>query len=414
MKLSAGQGARNRPWRDIVVGVVTLLTVAGSLALPAPALARKSADWFWGDVFGHPSRPHRIRHAARVPLPKPRPPEAPRAKPAEEARGEPEIPPAIHAPAPAPSPPAAVRQREAKQLEAKQPEPKQPEPKQPEAKQPEAKQPETKPAEQAAAPAPPQPSACRQALTGDIADAPSIAPLQGPGGCGGDDLVRLEAIILPDKRRVRVTPAATLRCPMATAIADWVRTDIARLAQQLGSEPVELDELDSYDCRNFNGVKGAPLSEHGLADALDVGGFKLANGREITLTDRNVPRAFREDVLHSACTRFTTVLGPDSDWHHENHIHLDLRQRHHDYKICEWDVLDPLPRIAPLLPPERPTEAPPREVAKQSEGKEAGPAAAKQEEAKPAAADAGKPGAKHEAASKVHRATKVGRRAKRE
>src|SRR5690242_21127857 len=66
MKLSAGQGARNRPWRDIVVGVVTLLTVAGSLALPAPALARKSADWFWGDVFGHPSRPHRIRHAARV------------------------------------------------------------------------------------------------------------------------------------------------------------------------------------------------------------------------------------------------------------------------------------------------------------------------------------------------------------
>lgn len=404
MKLSAGQGARNRPWRGIMVGAVTLLTVTGSLALPAPALARKSADWFWGDLFGRPPRPHRIRHAARVPLPKPRPPEAPRAKPAEEARGEPEIPPAIHAPLPAPSPPAAPRQPETKQLEAKQPE----------TKQPETKEAETKPAEQAAAPASPQPSACRQALTGDIADAPSIASIHGPGACGGDDLVRLEAIILPDKRRVKVAPAATLRCPMATAIADWVRTDIARLSQQLGSEPVELDELDSYDCRNFNGVMGAPLSEHGLADALDVGGFKLANGREIALTDRNVPRAFREDVLRSACTRFTTVLGPDSDWHHENHIHLDLRQRHHDYKICEWDVLDPLPRIAPLLPPERPTEAPPREMAKQGEGKEAGPAATKQEEAKPADAEAGKPGAEHGAAGKAHRAKKVGRRARRE
>ncbi len=391
MKLSAGQGARNRPWRSTMVSAVTLLAVAGTLAQPAPAFARRSADWFWGDVFGRPPRPHRIRHAARVPLPKPRPPEAPKARPAEEARGEPEIPPAIHGPPPAPSPPARAQQPETKPPETNQP----------------------KAAEQAA-PAPPEPSACRQALTADVADAPSVASIHGPGGCGGDDLVRLEAIILPDKRRVTVRPAATLRCSMATAIADWVRTDIVPLTRQLGSEPVALDELDSYDCRNFNGAKGAPLSEHGLADALDVSGFKLADGREIALTDRNVPRAFREDVLHSACTRFTTVLGPDSDWHHENHIHLDLRQRHHDYKICEWDVLDPLPKIAPLVPPERPTEAPPREVAKQGQGKQPGPAAAKQDEAKPAGSEARKPGAEHEAASELHRSTKVGRKAKRE
>ncbi len=58
----------------------------------------------------------------------------------------------------------------------------------------------------------PEQSACRQALTEDIAIAPSIPDIHGPGGCGGDDLVRLEAIVLPDKHRVAVTPPATLRC----------------------------------------------------------------------------------------------------------------------------------------------------------------------------------------------------------
>jgi hypothetical protein len=68
-------------------------------------------------------------------------------------------------------------------------------------------------------------------------------------------------------------------------------------------------------------------------------------------------------VLHSACTRFSTVLGPGSDWYHEDHIHLDLMERRGNYRICQWDVLDPLPQKAPLLPAERPEEAPPREVA---------------------------------------------------
>ena len=63
------------------------------------------------------------------------------------------------------------------------------------------------------------------------------------------------------------------------------------------------------------------------------------------------------------CARFPTVLGPGSDWYHEDHIHLDLMERRNNYKICQWNVWDPLPQIAPLLPAERPEEAPPREVA---------------------------------------------------
>jgi hypothetical protein len=61
------------------------------------------------------------------------------------------------------------------------------------------------------------------------------------------------------------------------------------------------------------------------------------------------------------------VLGPGSDGYHEDHIHLDLMERRGNYRICQWDVWDQLPQTAPLLPAERPQEAPPREVAAKSD-----------------------------------------------
>lgn len=87
----------------------------------------------------------------------------------------------------------------------------------------------------AASDQPTAPSACRLALTDAIAIAPSIPPVKGPGACGGDDLVRLEAVVLSDKRRVAVKPAAILRCKMASAVAQWVREDVAPLAAGLGT-----------------------------------------------------------------------------------------------------------------------------------------------------------------------------------
>ena len=300
-------------------------------AEPAMA-ARRSVPAPWADLFesGPAPRQRGSAHRTAVPLPKPRPAEAPAAAPKQPAAAK---------PAPAET---------------------------------------AKPDEQAAPE--PQPSACRQALTEEIAIAPSIPDIHGPGGCGGEDLVRLEAIVLPDKRQVSVKPAAILRCRMASAIADWIRSDIAPLAQKLGSTISDLDNFNSFECRGRNRVAGALLSEHGRANALDVRAFKLANGRSISLTDRTVPRELRENVLHSACARFTTVLGPGSDWYHEDHIHFDLMERRNNYRICQWNVYDPLPQVAPLLPAERPDEAPPRAVAAKSDG--ARPEAGKPETSK--------------------------------
>jgi hypothetical protein len=238
-------------------------------------------------------------------------------------------------------------------------------------------------------PAPPAPSACRLALTESIAIAPSIPSVTGPGGCGGDDLVRLEAVVLPDSRRVAVKPAAVLRCAMASAVADWIRSDMAPLAEAQGTRLSDLDNFDAFECRGRNRVVGAKLSEHGRANALDVRALKLASGASISLTDRGVAREVRETVLHSVCTRFTTVLGPGSDGYHEDHIHLDLAERRNGYRICQWDVWDPLPQVAPLLPAERPEEAPPREVAEKSDARP-GATLASPEQAAPPQTDAEK------------------------
>jgi len=170
-----------------------------------------------------------------------------------------------------------------------------------------------------------------------------LPTLVGAGECGAVDAVHLDAVILSDQSKVAVTPAGILRCPMAEELAHWVRDDVAPTATKLGSPLRVLDNFDSYECRGRNRVRGATLSEHGRADAIDVRLFRLADGRAFTLTDMTVDKAWRETMKSSACARFSTVLGPGSDGNHEEHIHLDLAARRNNYKLCEWDVREPAP-----------------------------------------------------------------------
>jgi hypothetical protein len=203
-----------------------------------------------------------------------------------------------------------------------------------------------------------EPSACRLRLTTEVAIAPSIPAIVGPGECGAVDLVRLEAVVMPDKSQIVFTPPATLRCTMAEAIAHWVREDAATLAQDLGSVLRGIQNFDSYDCRGRNRVVGAKTSEHGKGNAFDMRGLRLGNGKFFEFTDPHVSRDFRESVRKSVCTRFTTVLGPGSDGYHETHIHVDLAERRGGYRMCQWDVRDPAPVAAAAatipLPPPRP------------------------------------------------------------
>jgi hypothetical protein len=201
------------------------------------------------------------------------------------------------------------------------------------------------------------PSACQINLA-KVAEFQPLRVLVGPGDCGADDAVEMSAITLADQSKVAVTPPAIMRCPMAQQIADWVRNDIAPTLK--GLPPLRgLDNLASYDCRGRNNLHAAKVSEHGRADALDVHDFKLADGRELGLTDVNIPKDWREAVRASACARFATVLGPGSDGYHEEHVHLDLEPRRNNYKICEWDVREPPAVVAQAKSPDKTADAAP-------------------------------------------------------
>src|SRR5271165_6384540 len=158
---------------------------------------------------------------------------------------------------------------------------------------------ERTPSQSSATPGEPSPpSSCRLRLTGDLASAPSLPAIEGPGACGADDVVRLEAVLLPDRRRIAVIPPAILRCTLAEAIVQWVREDLTPATGSLQSALKSIDNYASYDCRGRNGIAGANLSEHGKANALDVRSLKLTNAR------------VRDSLRARTCARFMTVLGP--------------------------------------------------------------------------------------------------------
>jgi hypothetical protein len=67
----------------------------------------------------------------------------------------------------------------------------------------------------------------------------------------------------------------------------------------------------------------------------------LANGAMVELTNPTTSKLLREKLRQTACARFSTVLGNGADAYHETHVHIDLMERTNNYRICQWDVLDP-------------------------------------------------------------------------
>jgi hypothetical protein len=185
-------------------------------------------------------------------------------------------------------------------------------------------------------------SDCDQRLTA-IAAIELLPRLIGPGNCGGRDMIELDAVLLPSRKRVEVRPAAILRCAMAESFVAWVRDEAASHVSALGDALHSVDTLGSYECRGRNSVADAKLSEHGKGNAIDVRALILAGGRRLDLTDETASKTLRDDLRDAACHRFTTVLGPGADSHHGNHIHLDILGRHRGARICQWDVREPPP-----------------------------------------------------------------------
>ena len=144
---------------------------------------------------------------------------------------------------------------------------------------------------------------------------------------------------------VEVHPAATLACPIVSALDHWFADAVQPAAHKWFNQPVvEIKQISAYSCRGMNGQPGAHISEHAFGNALDIAAFVLADGHRITVEGgwKGSPeeQGFLRDVQGSACDQFTTVLAPGSNQYHYNHIHVDLMRRASGRRICQPGAVD--------------------------------------------------------------------------
>lgn len=139
---------------------------------------------------------------------------------------------------------------------------------------------------------------------------------------------------------VALKPAATLACPIVSALDRWISESVQPAAVRwFGARVVEIKQISAYSCRGMNGNPNAHISEHAFGNALDVAGFTLADGRYISVQQgwKGLPeeQGFLRDVEGGACHRFNTVLAPGANVYHYNHIHVDLMRRASGRVICK-------------------------------------------------------------------------------
>ena len=138
---------------------------------------------------------------------------------------------------------------------------------------------------------------------------------------------------------VAVSPAATLACPIVSALDQWIAGAVQPAAMRWFGQPVvEIRQISAYSCRGMNGNPRARISEHAFGNALDIASFTIADGHKITVKNgwHGTPeeQGFLRDVQGAACEQFTTVLAPGSNVYHYDHIHVDLMRRSGDRHAC--------------------------------------------------------------------------------
>jgi hypothetical protein len=222
---------------------------------------------------------------------------------------------------------------------------------------------------------------CTEVLSSVKLDYKLLPPIK-EGLCGAPAPILLKS--LGSDTKVEIDPPATVTCALAKALSTWLNETVQPEAAALfSSQVVKLRNATSYACRNRYGNAHQPLSEHALANALDVSEFLLASGEHITVLDSwpkvvsmppapvpnlarepevttarptgekastftaakakavappspppvaseptpNLKAEFVKHVHDEGCHEFGTVLGPEANDAHKNHFHLDMKER---------------------------------------------------------------------------------------
>ncbi|WP_367614888.1 extensin-like domain-containing protein [Plastoroseomonas arctica] len=165
------------------------------------------------------------------------------------------------------------------------------------------------------------PEACFAAFAASAIPVTRVPDRPSTTGCETENAVRLPSVL-------RTIPASpTLSCPMAAAWTMFERHGLQAAARtHLGQEVAGIRHLGTQSCRNIGG--GTVRSQHATANAIDIAGFILRDGREVRVAPdwpgSGRDAAFLRAVRDAACRWFRVVLSPDYDAAHRDHFHLDM------------------------------------------------------------------------------------------
>ncbi len=171
--------------------------------------------------------------------------------------------------------------------------------------------------------------ACRAMLTdGGVAHA--VLPATGSGACRIADRTQWRAE-QPGPLTVPLTPAAPIMtCPVNAALALWLRDRVQPAAMaHLGRRVVRIEHLGTVNCRRI--ARSDAMSQHATGNAIDIAAFILSDGRRVALLDHwdaaDGRSAFLRAARDGACDIYATILSPDFNRAHADHLHLDMADR---------------------------------------------------------------------------------------
>lgn len=140
--------------------------------------------------------------------------------------------------------------------------------------------------------------------------------------CGFHNAVRIDSA-----RQITLEPFS-LTCRAALSLALWERHVLQPKAlEHFGEHVMRIDHFGSYSCRNVYGRPQATRSRHATAEALDLAGFRLISGQQISVVrdwDGEDSKAmFLGEIRDGACKFFDAVLSPNYNAAHHDHFHFD-------------------------------------------------------------------------------------------
>lgn len=167
------------------------------------------------------------------------------------------------------------------------------------------------------------PAACRRVLREG-----GVAFTELPERTSGEFCALRDAVSVTGGTTALSPRGLAMTCPLALGFAIWDRQVMQPAARaELGTGVAAVEHYGTYACRRQYGRESGRVSEHATANAFDVAGLRLTDGRRVTVAadfrGEGAEGRFLRRLRRGACELHKVVLSPDYNAAHADHFHFD-------------------------------------------------------------------------------------------